>query len=60
VQSYIFDEDDSPNGGERSRVIKEKIKQCLFDSIALVGVVGQVKKVVEQGAASSSQACEGI
>jgi hypothetical protein len=32
----------------------------LFDSIALVGVVGQVKKVVEQGAASSSQACEGI
>jgi hypothetical protein len=26
-ESYIYDEDDSPNGGERSRVIKEKITE---------------------------------
>ncbi len=28
-ESYIFDVDDSPNGGERSRVIKEKITETL-------------------------------
>jgi hypothetical protein len=29
-ESYIYDEDDSPNGGERSRVIKEKITETFI------------------------------